>query len=303
MTGPSMTGPGATELPDPLIRPETLHRLSRHVHLVPDGSRARVPNVGVVVGERRALVVDTGMGAENGARVLAAARSVAGERPLLLLTTHTHPEHDLGAGAFPSDVPLLRARSQVRELETTAPAVADDFRAASPHYRRLLEGAVFRPADVVFDDTIELDLGGVAVLITAMGTNHTEGDTVALVREDRVLFAGDLAMAGAPAFASPHSRIGPWLRSLQRLRAMAPAIIVPSHGPTGGPELIDGYDAHLRRVLDRVVQLRAAGVAPDEALRTVVAERAGDFGDTGRLEGAVRAALREDEDERTGGSR
>lgn len=292
-----------TELPDPLIRPDTLHRLSEHVHLIPDGSRLRVPNVGIVVGERRALVVDTGMGAENGARVLAAARSVAGDRPLLLLTTHTHPEHDLGAGAFPAEVVLLRARSQVRELETTAPAVADDFRAASPHYRRLLDGAVFRSADIVFDDALELDLGGVAVRITAMGTNHTEGDTAALVREDRVLFAGDLAMAGAPSFASPHSRVGPWLRSLERLRATAPVIVVPSHGPTGGPELIDAYEVHLRRVLDRVVHLRAEGVAPDEVVQTVVAERAEDFGDRGRLEGAVRAALREDDDERTGRSR
>jgi hypothetical protein len=34
-----------------------------------------------------------------------------------------------------------------------------------------------------------------------------------------------------------------------------------------------------------------------------VAERGRDFGDTGRLEGAVRAALSEDDDERTGGSR
>ncbi|KQQ05805.1 MULTISPECIES: MBL fold metallo-hydrolase [unclassified Rathayibacter] len=298
-----MTGTDATELPDPLLRPETLHRLSEHVHLIPDGSRPRVPNVGIVVGDRRALVVDTGMGAENGARVLAAARTVAGERPILLMTTHTHPEHDLGAEAFPADAVMLRARSQVRELESTAPTVADDFRAASPHYRRLLAGAVFRPADIVFDDILDLDLGGVVVRLTAMGTNHTEGDTIAFVREDRVLFAGDLAMSGAPAFASRHSRIGPWLRSLERLRATTPAIIVPSHGPTGGPELIDGYETHLRRVLDRVTELRAGGADPDEVLRRVVAERAGDFGDTGRLEGAVRAALREDEDEREGGSR
>jgi glyoxylase-like metal-dependent hydrolase (beta-lactamase superfamily II) len=290
-------------LPDPLVRPEALRRLSEHVHLVPDGSRRGVPNIGVVVGQRRALVVDTGMGAANGRRALAAARRAAGERPLLLMTTHTHPEHDLGAEAFPASTVMLRARSQVLEIESTGTAVADDFRAASPHYRRLLEGAAFRPADIVFDDALDLDLGGVAVRLTAMGTNHTEGDTVALVLEDRVLFAGDLAMSGAPAFASPHSRIGPWLRSLERLRALDAGTIVPSHGPTGGAELIERYDVHLRRILDRVRELRVGGAGHDDVLRTVVGERIADFGDTGRLEGAVRAALREDTDESEGGSR
>jgi len=276
---------------DSLVRPDDVRQLTEHVHLVPDGSRRGVPNVGIVAGRRRALVVDTGMGPANGERVLEAVRAVAGDRALVVVSTHTHPEHDLGAQAFPVDAVMVRARSQVREIEGTAQTVVEDFRAASAHWRSLLEGARFREADVVFDDHLDLDLGGVRVQLTAMGTNHTEGDTVAHVQEDGVLFAGDVAMAGAPAFASPHSRIGPWLRSLRRLRALAPEIIVPSHGPTGGTELVDGYEAHLSRVLDRVARLRAAGTPPDDVLRTVVAERLDDYGDEDRLSGAVRAAL------------
>lgn len=289
--------PDAGDLPDPLIDPGAMHRLSEHVHLIPDGSRRRVPNVGIVVGGRRALVVDTGMGEANGEQVLAAARSVAGGRPLFVMSTHVHPEHDLGASAFPSDAVMVRSRSQVDEIESTAPSVVDDFRAQSPHYRRLLVGAVFRPADVVFDDALDVDLGGVVVRLTALGTNHTDGDTMAVVQGDGVVFAGDVAMSGAPSFASPRSRIRPWLRSLERLRAARPRVVVPSHGPTGGIELIDGYEAHFRRVLELVAQLRLEGAGPDDVLREVVAARVGDYGDRDRLEGAVRAALLDDADE------
>lgn len=39
----------------------------------------------------------------------------------------------------------------------------------------LLAGAKFRPADISFDDTYDLDLGGVSVRILALGPNHTAG--------------------------------------------------------------------------------------------------------------------------------
>lgn len=282
-----------TELPDPLVQPEQMRRISAHVHVIGDQSTPGVPNVGIVVGRRKALVVDTGMGPRNGARVLAAAQAVAGQRPLLLMSTHVHPEHDLGAQAFPAETVMLRARTQVREIQRSGMTVADDFRAKSPHYRRLLEGARFRAADITFDDSLEVDLGGVRVRLTAMGTNHTEGDTTAFVQEDRMLFAGDIVMNGAPAFASPDSRIGPWLRSLARLRDLDAETIVPSHGPMGGTEMIDRYEDHLRRILSRVIELRRDGADADAVTRTVIAERAEDYGNIDRLEGAIRAALRE----------
>ncbi len=68
--------------PPPLIKPEGLRQVSAHVHVIPDNSVPMVPNVGIIVGERAALVVDTGLGPRNGATVLAAAQKVAGARAL-----------------------------------------------------------------------------------------------------------------------------------------------------------------------------------------------------------------------------
>src|SRR3984893_16663019 len=63
------------------------------VFVVPDRRVPLVPNIGVIVGSRAALIVDTGMGPRNGAVVHAMARELAGDRPLFLTLTHFHPEH------------------------------------------------------------------------------------------------------------------------------------------------------------------------------------------------------------------
>src|SRR5262249_29288739 len=80
----------------PLVKPEGLRQLTAHVEIIPDDSVPLVPNVGIVIGERAVLVVDTGLGPRNGAAVAAVAQKLGGARPLYLVMTHFHPEHDLG---------------------------------------------------------------------------------------------------------------------------------------------------------------------------------------------------------------
>ena len=63
------------------------------------------PNIGIVVGSRGTLVVDTGLGKRNGAVVAGVAAKLRKSGALYLATTHFHPEHDLGAAAFPADTP------------------------------------------------------------------------------------------------------------------------------------------------------------------------------------------------------
>src|SRR3979490_1822973 len=68
--------------------------------VVPDGRGPLVPNVGVIVGTRAALVIDVGLGPHSGSRVHHMARELTGDRLLLVTLTHFHPEHGFGAQAF-----------------------------------------------------------------------------------------------------------------------------------------------------------------------------------------------------------
>jgi glyoxylase-like metal-dependent hydrolase (beta-lactamase superfamily II) len=234
--------------PDPIVREGTTKKVSDHVYIIPDNSVPLVPNVGIIVGDRAVLVVDTGMGARNGATVLKEAQKVAGTRTMFLATTHVHPEHDLGAGAFPDTVKMIRAETQVQEIADDGQKTADLFRGMSPLNSELLKGAEFRKADITFKDTYDLDLGGgVKVRFMAMGFNHTKGDTAFFVQPDAVLFSGDVVMTRLPNVTGPESRIQQWMSSLDTFDALKPKLIVPSHGPTGDMSMIAPYRAYFRR--------------------------------------------------------
>ena len=232
--------------PDPIVRENTTQKVSNHVYVIPDNSVTLVPNIGIIVGDRAVLVVDTGMGARNGATVLREAEKVSGGKAMFLATTHVHPEHDLGAQAFPATVKMIRAEAQVDEIAESGLTTADLFRGMSPFNAELLKDAQFRKADITFKNTYDLDLGGARVRLMAMGFNHTKGDTVFFVEPDAVLFAGDIVMMRLPNVTGPESRVKQWLSSLDTLEALKPKLIVPSHGPSGDAGMIAAYRAYFR---------------------------------------------------------
>jgi glyoxylase-like metal-dependent hydrolase (beta-lactamase superfamily II) len=233
--------------PDPIVREGTTQKVSEHVYVIPDNNVPLVPNVGIIVGDRAVLVVDTGMGTRNGATVLREAQKVAGPKEMYLATTHVHPEHDLGATAFPPTTKMIRAETQVQEITDDGMKTTDLFRSMSPLNAELLRDAQFRKADITFKDSYDLDLGGVRVRLMAMGFNHTKGDTAFWVQPDAVLFAGDIVMMRLPNVNGPASRVQQWLSSLDKLEALKPKLIVPSHGPNGDVAMIAAYRAYFRK--------------------------------------------------------
>ena len=280
--------------PAPIVKVEGLRQISAHVHIIPDNSVPLVPNVGYIVGDRAALVIDTGLGPRNGAAVYEVAKKLAGTKALYLVTTHVHPEHDLGAQAFPDTTTLIRSTDQVKEIAESGLRLAKVFASRSAINAELLKDADFRKADITFERDYDLDLGGVQAKLTAMGPNHTVGDTIIWIGSERVLFAGDLAMRAQPAFASPHSSLRQWLASLDRLEELKPVIIVPSHGPTGdGTGFITGYRAYLTEVRDRAAAEKRAGRSVDQAVETVTAAFDNRAPDKARLAGAIKAAYAE----------
>jgi glyoxylase-like metal-dependent hydrolase (beta-lactamase superfamily II) len=272
-----------------LIREGVTEKLAEHVWAIPDGSASLVPNVGIVVGKKAVLVIDTGMGTRNAHTVLREVIKVGSGRPIYLVTTHVHPEHDMGAHAFPADSRLIRSKDQLEDIANGAgTSLIPVFASRSDLNKELLEGAKHRDADIVFDKTYSLDLGGLKAKIYAMGTNHTHGDTVVLV--DGVLFSGDVAMKPQPSFANPTASIDHWLESLAKLEKLKPRQVVPSHGPFGDASIMQGYREYLTRIRDRTAELRKSGKTQEESVQIVTDEMSGQYPDKGRLGGAVRAA-------------
>jgi glyoxylase-like metal-dependent hydrolase (beta-lactamase superfamily II) len=298
LAAPALGQPGAAA---PVIAAGAAVEVSEHVHVILDDDRSFVPNVGIVVGERATLIVDTGLGERNGAIVLAEARKLADNTEFYLTATHFHPEHDLGATAFPADAMMVRSRAQQAEGDELGAQTIERFKGFSAVVAEFLEGARFRPVDTLFDDELTIDLGGVHVRLFAVGPNHTRGDTVMFVEEDRVLFTGDVVMGVFPSVSAQSGSIERWLANLDAFDALDPAIVVPAHGRLGDRGFIAGYRGYLTAVRERTAAAKRQGHSLEAAQAALAAALAGEFpglqprggSSTGRINAAIAAAYRE----------
>jgi glyoxylase-like metal-dependent hydrolase (beta-lactamase superfamily II) len=273
----------------PLVREGVTEKISDHVWVISDGGVALVPNVGIVVGRAATLVIDTGLGAKNAAAILREVAKVSRNTDLFLVTTHVHPEHDLGAGGFPPHTRMIRSRDQVDEIAASGLEMATRFAGFSPLHAELLQGAEFRKADVTFEKEHVVDLGGVRVKVVAMGFNHTRGDTAIFVEPDGVLFSGDVSMKALPAVGG-QSKLSQWLTSQDALAALRPTTVVPSHGLMGNASLIATNKTFLTTVQRRAAELKAAGKTVEETVTALHAELSPTYGTSPRLAGTVRSA-------------
>jgi len=286
--------PALAQQPAPasLVREGVTEKLTAHVWAIPDGSASLVPNVGIVVGKKAVLVIDTGMGTRNGETVLREVTKVGAGKPIYIVTTHVHPEHDMGAHVFPKNSKLIRSKDQIEDIAAGAGmSLVPVFEARSALNVELLKDAKHRDADIVFDKDYSVDLGGLKAKIYAMGTNHTHGDTAVLV--DGVLFSGDVAMRPQPSFANPTAKISHWLASLDKLESLKARQLVPSHGPFGDNSIIAGYRSYLTHIRDRTAELKKAGKTQDEAVQIITDEMSAQYPDKTRLAGAIRAGFNE----------
>lgn len=213
-------------------------RLSGHVFMaVVDGVTPL--NVGLVVGEHHAVLVDPGS-ADGDVEPLLAAVAAITEAPLTVVCTHGHADH---TGA----VPTLAARG--------AEIIAHG------------DAGVAEASRTVGDEPLRLDLGGVVVHVEHLGRGHTAADLVIGVagggdsgdsgeaagdEAPDVLFCGDLVREGTdPRFRDSYPQ--DWVRTLGRIRAAAGegAIVVPGHGRPVDAEFV----AAMRRRMQQGHQL------------------------------------------------
>jgi glyoxylase-like metal-dependent hydrolase (beta-lactamase superfamily II) len=256
-----------------------------------------VPNVGIVVGTRATMVVDTGLGPRNGEAVLREAAKVSKHAELFVATTHYHPEHSLGGAAFPATAKFVRPKAQQQDMEELGKDIQNTFASRSPLHLELLKDVPYPRADILFEREQQIDLGGVRVRLFWRGPMHTRGDTLIVVEEDRVLFSGDVVMNRTFLAAGPTSSIRTWLATLEELDALRPTVVVPSHGAIGDATLIGMDRDYLKTVQARAGELKAQGKSADETAQTVSSEiqaRFRDWSAPARIGAAARAAYAEE---------
>jgi glyoxylase-like metal-dependent hydrolase (beta-lactamase superfamily II) len=244
------------------------------VFVISDHRVPLVPNIGVIVGDRAALVVDSGLGPRNGSAVHDVARELAGGRPLFLTITHFHPEHGFGAQAF-RDATIVYNRSQHEELRDKAQGYLETFCGLGDAVAEQLQGVEFVDPHVVYDAAADLDLGGRTVQLRTWGPAHSRGDQAVFLPAERVLFTGDLVENRFypifPFFPPYDVDVDGrnWISVIDQLQRLDPAIVVPGHGEVDGADLLATTHDYLTLLQSETKRLAKDGKDADTIVATL----------------------------------
>ncbi len=288
----AQNAPAAPAAPSPILPENAVTRVSEHVYVI-----MGFPNIGIVVGNRATLVVDTGMGPRNGATVLHEVEKLAKNPNLYLTTTHFHPEHSTGEQAFPARTVLIRPAVQQAELEKLGSKYIELFENRSALNKELLQDVKLRTPDILFDHEVKLDLGGVTARLLWLGAGHTQGDELIFVEQDGVLLPGDIVENKlVPSMPDEDASAKSWIAILDKLEPLKPRFIVPDHGALGDGSLIAQERSFLIDLQGRALELKKQGKSVDEAgqlLTTELKTKYPDWASMNAIPNAVRRVYAE----------
>jgi len=253
---------------NPLLPENSVTHVSDHVYVIQGW-----PNVGIIVGDRATLVVDTGLGPRNGTTIMREVQKLAKGQKLYLTTTHFHPEHAAGDAGFPPNTLLVRPVVQQEEMEANGNQFIATFSSRSAQFKELLQDVKLRQPDILFDRELKIDLGGVTARLMWLGGGHTRGDELTLVEPDSVLLPGDIVESKlVPGMPNADSSVKGWLASLDKLEPLKPRLIVPDHGALGDGSLIAKERAFLADLQTRAIALKRQGTSVDDAGKLLTVE-------------------------------
>jgi glyoxylase-like metal-dependent hydrolase (beta-lactamase superfamily II) len=258
-----LSGVTAAAQPAQPLLGEATTKVSDHVWAV-----IGFPNIGIVVGSRATLVIDTGLGPKNGATVARVAARLSATSKLFLTTTHFHPEHAGGEPGFPPGTILIRNAVQQKEMIEHGVEMLDFFRKASAQNADLLAGVTLRTPDVVFDNEATLDLGGVTARLMWLGEAHTKGDELIFVEPDETLISGDVVQNKVvPGIFGDGGTPGSWLSVLDKLTRLHVQHVLPDHSAVGDGSLVATERTFINDLRTQALDLKRQGVSAEEAGR------------------------------------
>jgi cyclase len=243
-----------------------LHEIADGVwaYIQPDGGWM-VNNLGLVGGPNGATAVDTTSTHDRMRAYLDAVAGATAQPVRRVVVTHSHPDHCNGLSLLPDAEVIAHraAAAELRESHVPAPHIFQPYERGAAHARQ---------PTLVFDDALTLDADARPIEVRhPAGAAHTGGDAYVWLPDDGVLFTGDLVFSGGTPFALSGSPAG-WLRALEQMTRLEPDVVVPGHGPLGGPELLQPVVDYLRFLID------VAHDAHERGLTALHAARSADLG-------------------------
>jgi glyoxylase-like metal-dependent hydrolase (beta-lactamase superfamily II) len=206
----------------------------------------------LIVGARRALLFDTGLGVASIHNVVTQFTGL----PITVLNSHTHFDHSGGNAEFSDilnqDIPFSRTNALGQSNAYSRDALAPERICGTLPAGVRPEAYAIRPWQVssTIHDGQRIDLGDrqLEILFTP---GHTPDSLSLLDRKNGLLFTGDTFYPGPIYLFTSETDFAAYARSVTRLAELAPhlQLLLPAHNvPVAAPECLTGLDAAVKKV-------------------------------------------------------
>ena len=263
-------------------------------------------NVGLIVGDDGAVVIDTGMSVDDGRRIAAEFRKLTDKPVRAIVFTHSHGDHTGGAAAFleladekpqvwahanfgsearpllAGGVSFQRVRGARQAGFLLPPEDRINNGVAPVRYPKrggnaFEAGRAVKPSHFLADESRTLEIAGLTLeLVAAPG--ETNDELFVWHAASRTLFAGDNFYRSFPNLyairGTPNRSVRLWADSLDKMLARNAAALVGGHtdpvlGEANVREVLTDYRDAVRYIHDETVAGMNRGLTPDELAATV----------------------------------
>ena len=214
---------------DLAVKEQTLEVLADGVYaLTAEGD----PNIGAIEGEDFLVCFEALATPVAARRWLARLREHTDKPVRYLVLSHYHAVRVLGASAF--DAEVIVTSEQTRHL--IAERGQQDWESEYGRMPRLFEEPGSIPGltwpTLTFRDRLTVDLGGDRgdLVLEFLGRGHTEGDIVAWLPEQEILFAGDLVESQAALYTGDAFHLDWAGGTLDRVQALGARQLIGGRG-------------------------------------------------------------------------
>lgn len=276
-------------MPRPFASTADVERKEQTLELLAEGVYALTaegdPNVGAVEGEDFLVCFEALATPVAARRWLDVLRERTGKPVRYLVLSHYHAVRVLGAAAFDAEVVVAHERTRHLVLERGL----QDWESEYGRMPRLFEEPGSIPGLTVptltFSERLTIELGGDRgpLELRHLGRGHTEGDLVAWLPQQRILFAGDLVESEAALYTGDAFHREWSGGTLDAVAALGAEVLVGgrggvTHGPAAVAAAITQTRGFLTTLLQEVGDVQARGGSLSDAFAAAHAALAPRYG-------------------------
>lgn len=203
------------------------------------------------------FVVDTGLNAVEGGKLLAQIRKISAAPVRWIVNTHYHQDHRGGNNTVGPEAVIISTRyTRDRVLQSDAYS-----------YR----------LNMVVDQQVVMHIGGHEIRIFYPGPAHTMGDLVVYFPDEQTIATGDLFLTNSCP-AMDQGDMENWIHALDGILALPIAHVVPGHFDLATPRELRRFRDYLAALRDQIAPMYRDGLPLQQVKQRIALAQFSDFG-------------------------